>query len=70
MSKRRAKISDSPWLRRILENQTLLRVGGPGLIELNIAHDDWCALLHGKGDCNCEPDVSVRKDHRTPRRDA
>jgi hypothetical protein len=22
-----------------------------------IAHDDWCALLAGKGPCDCNPDV-------------
>jgi len=24
-----------------------------------VAHDDWCALLSGRGPCNCNPDVRV-----------
>ncbi len=22
-----------------------------------VAHDDWCDALHGRGYCNCDPDI-------------
>lgn len=28
-----------------------------GFAEVNICHDSWCALLNGKGTCNCNPDI-------------
>lgn len=28
-----------------------------GLYIATIAHDDWCALLHNHGPCNCNPVV-------------
>jgi hypothetical protein len=30
----------------------------PGLHHINVAHDDWCNLLRGKGECNCNPNVT------------
>lgn len=39
----------------------LCQGAAPGtVIELNVEHDDWCALLRGRGACNCNPDVSLR----------
>ena len=32
---------------------------GGGLVAIQIRHDDWCAFLNGKGECNCDPDVKV-----------
>ena len=29
----------------------------PGLHHIVVRHDDWCALLRGVGECNCDPDV-------------
>jgi hypothetical protein len=35
----------------------------PGkLTHVFVQHDEWCALLKGRGDCNCNPDVSSRSD--------
>ena len=32
----------------------------PGTIQrVDIHHDDWCDLLHGRGYCNCNPVVSA-----------
>jgi len=28
-----------------------------GLSLFTVMHDDWCALLNGKGECNCDPIV-------------
>ena len=25
--------------------------------EIEILHDDWCNLIRGIGDCNCEPEI-------------
>lgn len=25
--------------------------------DVYVYHDDWCALLKGKGSCNCNPEV-------------
>jgi len=34
----------------------------PGdIYEAAVAHDDWCALLSGRGPCNCDPDVTMKK---------
>ncbi len=27
-----------------------------------IYHDDWCDQLHGRGPCNCEPDIRLVPD--------
>ena len=32
-----------------------------GLFMAEIAHDDWCNLLTGKGECNCNPEVNLEK---------
>ena len=29
------------------------------LAKMDIAHDDWCNLLHKKGYCNCNPDITI-----------
>jgi hypothetical protein len=30
----------------------------PGrLYRMEIHHDDWCALLKGEGECDCDPDI-------------
>ncbi len=28
-----------------------------GLHHVVVRHDDWCALLNGRGECNCRPEV-------------
>jgi hypothetical protein len=33
---------------------------GVGVNEIDVAHDDWCALLKSGLPCNCDPDVRVR----------
>jgi hypothetical protein len=37
-----------------------LRPGG--LYVTDVAHDDWCDLLAGKGQCNCNPSVSAPRE--------
>lgn len=33
----------------------------PGVYLVNVRHDEWCALLSGRGDCNCDPDVEPER---------
>lgn len=53
------KTIDAPaYLEKILliaRQHKILRE--PGVHHIQVAHDDWCALLRGTGDCNCNPDV-------------
>jgi hypothetical protein len=28
----------------------------------SIHHDDWCAFLAGRGPCDCNPDIEVRRE--------
>jgi hypothetical protein len=39
-----------------------------GLNHCFIYHDDCCSLLHGKGLCDCDPDI-VLKAHPRPQED-
>lgn len=29
------------------------------IYEINVYHDDWCDLLSGKGECNCDPEIKI-----------
>ncbi len=50
--------------KKIAEADTELRKGDVNI--MRVLHDDWCALLAGRGDCNrnpeiCEPENVFRK---------
>ena len=30
----------------------------------SVLHDDWCDLLQGRGDCNCNPEVKLDAPRR------
>jgi hypothetical protein len=30
-----------------------------GHYEVAVEHDDWCAFLNGKGECDCDPNFSI-----------
>jgi hypothetical protein len=34
---------------------------GPGLYFADVRHDDWCAFLGGRGPCDCNPDIEVKR---------
>ena len=36
----------------------------PGVVEVDVLHDDWCNVMTGAGQCNCDPDVAIRDTHR------
>jgi hypothetical protein len=31
------------------------------MVKVIVAHDPWCAMLHGAGPCDCAPDVVVER---------
>jgi hypothetical protein len=47
----------SNYLRKLHENEK--EITGqmePGKVyRLEVQHDEWCRLLNGRGDCNCDP---------------
>ena len=32
----------------------------PTAVVAQVAHDKWCKLLKGTGDCNCNPEITYR----------
>jgi|APSaa5957512622_1039677.scaffolds.fasta_scaffold57105_2 hypothetical protein len=36
----------------------------PGVFMAEIAHDDWCDLLTGKGDCNCNLVITIGRKNQ------
>jgi hypothetical protein len=56
VSQRRFKLSR--YLGKVMElHQKQKAVQQAGLHHIRVSHDDWCALLRGTGECNCNPDV-------------
>jgi hypothetical protein len=51
-----------PKLKKQIQQWPLLPNGEaspPGRVtHMIVQHDDWCRLLRGKGDCNCNPDIT------------
>lgn len=47
-----------PYTRKLLEALETVQLPS-GLHVARICHDDWCALLAGKGPCNCDPDIHL-----------
>jgi hypothetical protein len=46
------------YIEKIIEGWR--REGSPkGVFISTVCHDDWCALLAGKGPCNCNPEVNT-----------
>ena len=53
-----------PYLEKMFEQVKNLDLSKPGVFQMNIAHDDWCDLLTGKGECNCNPTVTPAKEKK------
>jgi hypothetical protein len=46
------------YTKKLMDRMRLARLQKrlpPGLHHFNILHDDWCALLKGTGECDCDP---------------
>lgn len=48
--------------RKLVElvNQGKLPITPGAMHAIEVAHDDWCALINNRGPCNCDPDIRVR----------
>jgi hypothetical protein len=57
--KKRAKRVPS-YIRKIQYLWKLGVVPRNGVTQLDVLHDDWCALLAQQGPCNCQPEVKLR----------
>lgn len=52
-------LGDSPG-GNYAEQLSSLSIPAAGVSDIDIAHDDWCAIWR-RMPCNCEPTVSVRE---------
>jgi len=50
-----------PYFEEMLKQAKNLDLSKPGLVLMTIAHDDWCDLLSGKGECNCNPIMTTER---------
>ena len=48
-----------PYLEEMLKEAKNLDLSKPQVFQMDVAHDEWCALLNGKGKCNCSPIVTT-----------
>jgi len=48
-----------PYLEEMLKEAKNLDLSKPGVFQMNVAHDSWCNLLSGKGECNCSPTLTT-----------
>ena len=55
-----AKRGGGVYLDRLAALMTSGVVERGKLYDIQIQHDDWCALLDGRGPCNCDPDIKLR----------
>jgi hypothetical protein len=52
-------------MKKLIEMHARGETPSVGLSDVDIAHDDWCAVYTG-GYCNCDPDIRVRKRPTPP----
>jgi hypothetical protein len=47
------------FLKRIRQMQKngQLKTDDGKLYRVAVQHDDWCRLMHNKGECNCNPTI-------------
>lgn len=46
-----------PKLQKLIDAGVLS--GVRGVVDLHIEHDDWCKLMSGHLECNCDPDIRL-----------
>ena len=44
-----------------LKKMDLSNIQKGKLYHIEVAHDDWCNLLKGKGECNCNPEYITKE---------
>lgn len=47
------------YYRKLLELYEEGKVPSKSVTDVDIYHDDWCAIYRG-GYCNCEPEIKLR----------
>ena len=47
------------WRKKLRKMGVKLEAGT--LASMLIYHDDWCREMHGKGMCNCDPNIKITK---------
>jgi hypothetical protein len=52
------------YMKKLAEMQARGELPAAGLSDVDIAHDDWCAIYTGSY-CNCEPEIRIRKRKRS-----
>jgi hypothetical protein len=52
-------LGDAPGGNYTEQINDLARRAG-SLLSVEVAHDDWCALLREVGPCNCNPEIRTR----------
>lgn len=52
----------SNYLIKILKLQAAGKIPKGGIHNLQIAHDNDCSYLKGKGHCDCDPDITVMEE--------
>jgi hypothetical protein len=58
---RSAWVGSAPGGNYTAKAQALAEEMGVGINDIDVAHDDWCALLKSGLPCNCDPDVRLRR---------
>lgn len=58
-NKRSAWMGNAPGGNYTAKVQALAEKLGVGVNDIDVAHDDWCALLKSGLPCNCDPDVRL-----------
>ena len=61
MKKPIAWVGSAPGGNYTAKVQAFASKMGVGVHEIDVTHDDWCALLRRGMPCNCDPDVSLRR---------
>lgn len=51
------------YLTKLIELKESLGLKG-GVFDVDVFHDEGCALLRETGACDCDPDVQIRDTHR------
>jgi hypothetical protein len=59
-----------PYIRKLKQARTFgLIPPKPGVVVIEVLHEDGCPLLSGQGPCRCNPDVGLpnRRERRAER---
>ena len=57
MSKKKRPERQPKYADEVLRKAQATRLLRGRVFTIGVAHDDWCRLLAGKGQCNCNPTV-------------